>query len=118
MESTKEDKDCCGMKSEEGICPRPLESLSEYLSKKWTVSIVITIGNFERVRFNELLRKLENAAAKIVSERLKELEKEGIVQSVEYEEKVQKVEYTLTKRGKSLLKAIFPLVEWAEKNKP
>jgi DNA-binding HxlR family transcriptional regulator len=118
MESrkTKIDKDCCNMKSVDGHCPKPLEEVSSYLSKKWNVSIIITIGNFGKLRFNDLLGRLEGAGAKILSEKLKELEREGIIRRKVFSEAPLKVEYSLTKNGNGLLRALEPLISWAEKN--
>jgi len=106
--------DCCRMKSAEGYCPRPLESVTDYISKKWTMSIIITIGNFGNLRFNDLLRRIEGATAKIISQRLKELEEENIVIRKSFNELPPRVEYSLTKKGKDLTKALFPLLNWSE----
>ncbi|MBI2044950.1 helix-turn-helix transcriptional regulator [Candidatus Pacearchaeota archaeon] len=105
------------MKSINGYCPKPLESASDYLSKKWTISIIITIGNFGKLRFNELLNRLESATAKILSDRLKELEKEGIIQRKHYKEVPPKVEYALTYKGRKLKESLRPLIYWAENKK-
>ncbi len=106
----------CRMKSTHGYCPRPLETASEFLSKKWTISIVVTIGNFKRLRFNDLLSRLERTTAKTLSARLKELEKEGIVRRDFYSEIPPRVEYSLTKTGKQLFRALHSLIQWAEKS--
>lgn len=111
---TKIDENCCKMKSINGYCPKPLESVSDYLSKKWTMSILITIGNFGRLRFNDLLKRIEGATAKIVSHRLKELEEESIITRTSFNEMPPKVEYSLTKKGQKLTKALLPLITWAE----
>lgn len=114
MESNiQTDRDCCKMKSLNGSCPKPLESINSYLTKKWAISIIITIGNFNKVRFNELLERLEKAKPKILTTRLKELEKENIVKRINYKETPKKVEYRLTKKGQELLKALNPLINWA-----
>ncbi len=110
------DTNCCGMKSLKGYCPRPLEIASTYLSKKWNLSIIITIGNFKKLRFNNLLKRLESATPKILSQRLKELEKEGILKRKLFKNIPPKVEYSLTKKGESLLSSLKPLIKWAEKN--
>ena len=112
----KTDTSCCKMKSVGGYCPKPIESLSGFLSKKWAMSIIITIGNFGALRFNGLKDRLEKATAKILSERLKELEKEGIVQRHLFNEKPPRVEYSLTERGNNLLSKLKPLIGWAENN--
>ena len=111
------DKNCCNMKSIEGNCPKPLEIVSSYLTKKWAISVIVTIGNFKKLRFNNLLNRLENAKAKILSMRLKQLEKEGIVCRHSYKETPPRVEYSLTNKGKDLLKSLNSLIRWAEKNR-
>jgi len=111
------DEKCCRMKSIGGYCPKPLESFSPYLSKKWSISIIITIGNFKSLRFNDLLDKLNSAKAKILSTRLKDLKKANIIERYEFSEKPPRVEYSLTKKGEKLLKAIAPLIEWTQRQK-
>jgi len=104
------------MKSLDGYCPKPLENVTSYLSKKWTMSIIITIGNFNNLRFNDIKDRLENATSKILSERLKELEEKGLVKRKPYNEVPLRVEYSLTKKGEKLLKVLKPLIKWAELN--
>jgi DNA-binding HxlR family transcriptional regulator len=108
------DTDCCKMKSDDGYCPRPLETASEFLSKKWAISIIITIGNFGKLRFNELLTRLEGATAKTLTDRLKELEKEGIIKRKQYSEIPPRVDYSLTPKGKKLRESLLPLIKWAD----
>lgn len=104
----------CMMRSATGYCPRPLESVSAFLSKKWTISIVITIGNFITLRFNDIEQRLGGITAKTLTERLKELEKEKIILRRAYSEIPPRVEYSLTKKGRKLMKALVPLIKWAE----
>ena len=114
---TKSDENCCRMKSVNGYCPKPLESVSSYLSKKWTMSILITIDNFGILRFNDLLKRIEGATSKILSYRLKELEEERVIFRNAFNEVPPRVEYSLTKKGKKLTKALQPLINWAEGKK-
>jgi len=116
-ETIQIDTDCCKMKSEEGYCPLPLEDASAFLSKKWTISIIITIGNFDSLRFNNILERIDGATAKTLTERLKELEKEKIINRKSFNEIPPRVEYSLTKNGKKLMRALHPLIHWAENNK-
>jgi len=103
------------MRSATGYCPRPLEVASSFLSKKWTISIIITIGNFKTLRFGDVEHRLESITAKTLTDRLRELEKEKIVERVVYSEIPPRVEYSLTKTGIKLKKALIPLIKWAEK---
>ena len=100
-----------------GYCPQPLETANSFLSKKWTISIIITIGNFNKLRFNGILNRVESVTGKILAERLKELEKLMLVKRTAYKEIPPRVEYELTSKGEKLMRAIVPLIEWAKKNK-
>ena len=103
----------CRMKGS-GYCPRPLEAASAFLSKKWTISVITTIGNFKQIRFNDILSRVTGITPKTLTERLKELEKEELLKRTVYSEIPPRVEYTLTAQGKKLMKAIVPLIKWAE----
>ena len=109
------ESNACRMKGS-GYCPQPLEAANSFLSKKWTISIITTIGNFNKLRFNNILSRVEGITGKTLAERLKELEKLRLVKRTAYKEIPPKVEYELTSKGKKLMKAIVPLIEWAGKN--
>ncbi len=83
------------------------------MSKKWTISIIITIANFERLRFNELQERLGGVNPKTLTDRLKELADEGIVKRESYNEIPPRVEYSLTEKGKLLRDSLVPLIKWA-----
>ncbi|MBI2564415.1 helix-turn-helix transcriptional regulator [Candidatus Woesearchaeota archaeon] len=100
----------------EGYCPCPLEGAAEVLSRKWTLSILVTIGNFKKLRFNNLLSKIK-INPKTLTDRLKELEKMNLIKRTVYAETPLRVEYSLTKKGVSLRKATIPLMKWAIKEK-
>jgi len=68
------------------------------------------------LKFNNLLGELESATLKIFSQRLKDIEKEGILKRKLFKKIPPKVEYSLTKKGKSFLSSLKPLIKWAEKN--
>ena len=106
----------CKMKGT-GLCPAPLETANSFLSKKWTISIIITIGNFNKLRFNAILNRVEGITAKTLTERLKELGDLGLIKRTIYNEIPPRVEYELTTQGKKLLKAITPLIKWASNTK-
>ncbi len=104
----------CRMKGN-GYCPRPLEKTT-FLSRKWTLSIIVTIGNFGSLRFNDLLRRIDGVTQKTLSERLQELEKYSLVERREFAERPPRVEYSLTRNGQKVRKAVLPLIKLAESN--
>lgn len=104
----------CELQGDTGLCPRPLETSNEFLSKKWTMSIVIALGNIGEVRFNDLKDKLEGVSSKVLSDRLDVLKREGLVDRSEHGEVPRRVTYQLTDKGSALYDALLPLTRWAE----
>lgn len=104
--------DFCRMKGN-GYCPKPLEQAAIFLSKKWTLSIIVTIGNFGTLRFNDLMKRI-GISQKTLSERLQELEKYGLVVRRAFAEKPPRVDYSLTTKGQKVRKAVLPLHKLAE----
>lgn len=72
---------------------------------------------FEPVRFNQLRRYLGSASDKTLSQKLKELENDGLIDKTIYPQIPPKVEYSLTKRGKSLMEVLDQLCIWGEENR-
>lgn len=105
----------CRMKGK-GYCPRPLECAASFLSKKWTLSILVTIGNFGTLRFNSILGRVEGITPKVLSQRLSELEHHNLLTRTVHLEKPPRVEYALTRRGTTLYASIIPLMQWAEES--
>lgn len=97
-----------------GYCPKPLEQAASFLCKKWTLTIIVTIGNFGVLRFNDLLRRIDGITQKTLSERLQDLEKHNLVSRKAFPEKPPRVEYSLTTKGNKLKEMVLPLYDFAE----
>ncbi len=85
----------------------------DIIGKKWTLCIVVTLGNRPAIRFNQLLEALTDISPRTLSETLKSLEAEGIVERRAFRETPPRVEYHLTADGVRLRAAVAPLMEWA-----
>lgn len=97
------------------ICLCPLEGVIDVVSRKWALQIIAIIGNDTNPRYNVILQKLGNVSPKIVADRLKELEKWGLVKRKAFAEIPPRVEYSLTENGEEFRSAIIPLMRWASK---
>ena len=106
---------CSGDIGENGICFCPVEGIINVLSKKWALVIIGTISNHGKIRFNKILKSLEGISPKTLADRLKELEKAGILKRDAFPEIPPRVEYSLTQDGIEARNAIIPLMEWAHK---
>lgn len=96
-----------------GCCP--VEKAIKIIGGKWTILILRDLFTGTK-RFGELRKSLIGVSPKTLSGRLRYLEKEGIVARKIFPEVPPKVEYTLTKRGKSLGVIIESMRVWGEKN--
>ena len=87
------------------------------ISGKHKMVILYCLMEFETVRFNELKRYLKTISDKTLSTNLKELEADRLIIRTEYPQIPPKVEYSLSKRGKSLMKVLDQLCVWGEENR-
>ncbi|MCQ4087677.1 helix-turn-helix domain-containing protein [Saccharibacillus sp. JS10] len=93
------------------LCPR-FEKAIEVLSKRWTTLIIYRLMDGPR-RFVDIESSLSNLSGKVLSERLKELEEEGIVLRTVYPEKPVRIEYSLTDMGRDLAPLMDHIQGWA-----
>ena len=87
------------------------------ISGKHKMVILYCLMGFETVRFNELKRYLKTISDKTLSTNLKELETDKLIVRTEYPQIPPKVEYSLSERGKSLMKVLDQLCVWGEENR-
>ncbi|MCQ4119599.1 winged helix-turn-helix transcriptional regulator [Rhodococcus tibetensis] len=83
------------------------------IANKWTAMIVIALGD-RRLRFGKLQAEVGGISGKVLSETLRDLERDGIVARHVYDETPPRVEYELTKLGCTLRDPLTALRLWAE----
>jgi DNA-binding HxlR family transcriptional regulator len=105
-------KRCSADPGETDFCLCPVTGIIETLSRKWTLLIIGLLGNHKRLRYNEIMKELGGIGPKTLSDRLKELKKEGLINREFFSEIPPRVEYTLTEDGIALRDAIVPLMKW------
>ena len=95
------------------MCPR-FENAFELLGKRWTGLIIRTLLSGQR-RFSDIEETIPNMSSRMLTERLKELDKEGIIVRKVYPETPVRIEYELTQKGRELKDAMDEIQKWAEK---
>jgi len=95
------------------MCPR-FENAFELLGKRWTGLIIKTLLNGQN-RFSDIASAIPNMSARMLTERFKELETEGIIIRKVYPETPVRIEYELTKKGHELEAVMDEIQKWAEK---
>ena len=68
------------------------------------------------MRFGQLVAVLDLISRKVLTDTLRELEKDGIVIREQYKELPPRVEYSLTKKGRELLPVLTMLADWYKKH--
>lgn len=89
--------------------------LWEILGKRWSLHILKNLSTNKTVRFNELKRLIPEISSTVLSQRLLELEREGLISKKIYSEIPVRVEYSLTLRTKELEAILQQLSVWISK---
>jgi DNA-binding HxlR family transcriptional regulator len=98
---------------EASFCPRYHHAV-ELIGKRWTGAIVRAMFG-GAVRFGEIAAAVPHLSDRMLSERLKELEAEGLVDRVVHAETPVRIEYRLSEKGRALEPVIAELAAWAER---
>src|SRR6188474_1875962 len=99
--------------------PEDCRAVSEVLSRvgdKWTILVVGELGNGPK-RFNEIRRALGSISQRMLTLTLRGLERDGLVTRTVFPTVPLKVEYELTKLGRSLLEPVSGVGLWARQNR-
>jgi len=83
---------------------------------KWTTMVVIALGRGDGLRFRDLRAVVQGISAKVLTETLRDLERDGLVARHEYAEMPPRVEYELTPLGRTLHVPLQALGRWAEEH--
>ena len=98
------------------LCAR-FHRASELIGRRWTGAIIFLLLK-QTCRFATLRNAIPDITDRMLSERLQELEDEGLVDRSVIPDTPVRVEYALTKKGKSLAEPIAAIAAWAEKHVP
>ena len=94
----------------------PAERAIYFLGGKWKIRILFSLLNKKKIRFGELKKELKTITQQMLSKQLKELETDGIVNRKVHQVVPQKVEYSLTEFGLSVMPILRSFSEWNKRN--
>lgn len=84
----------------------------DLIGGKWKPLIIWHLGTKGTLRFNELKKLLPNATPKMLTQQLRELEADKLINRKVYPQVPPKVEYSLTDIGKSLMPILSMMCDW------
>jgi DNA-binding HxlR family transcriptional regulator len=99
--------------------PEDCRAVSEVLARvgdKWTILVVVVLGDGPK-RFNEIRRSLGSISQRMLTLTLRGLERDGLATRTVYPSVPPRVEYELTRLGRSLLEPVSGLGTWARQNR-
>ncbi|MEV2226398.1 helix-turn-helix domain-containing protein [Nocardia vinacea] len=91
----------------------PITPVVDIVFSRWTTPILWTLNEFGRQRFGELERRIVTITPKVLTQRLRQLERDGIVVRTYYPEVPPRVEYEISDLGRSLAPLFASLAEWS-----
>ena len=96
----------------QGNCPT--REILNRIADKWTTLLIGLLAQSESRRFNELRRAIGGISQKMLTQTLRDMERDGLVRRKIYAEIPPRVEYSLTPLGKTLCEPLDALRKWAQ----
>ncbi|MBT2492609.1 helix-turn-helix transcriptional regulator [Streptomyces sp. ISL-96] len=94
----------------------PIAPVVDVVFSRWTTPILWTLNAHGRQRFVELERRIARITPKVLTQRLRQLERDGMVVRTYYPEVPPRVEYEISELGRSLAPLFAHLAEWSTAN--
>ncbi|WP_035656961.1 helix-turn-helix domain-containing protein [Bradyrhizobium sp. STM 3809] len=101
--------------TERNVFNCPVARTASFIGTKWTALILRDLLLKKVCRYQELLLSLEGIPPNTLSDRLKALEGEGIVERRIYEQHPPRAEYVLTAKGQALAPLLKAMRDWGQK---
>jgi DNA-binding HxlR family transcriptional regulator len=88
------------------------------IANKWTTLIIGVLSNVPSARFMELSKSIGGISQKMLTQTLRELERDGLVERVVFPVVPARVEYSLTPLGATLCEPLQALALWSQEHMP
>jgi DNA-binding HxlR family transcriptional regulator len=95
-----------------GDCPT--RQILDRIADKWTALVIGLLENGQTLRFSELQKRIGGISQKMLTQTLRNLERDGLVTRKVYAEVPPRVEYSLTPLGETLVTPLTAIRKWAE----
>jgi DNA-binding HxlR family transcriptional regulator len=93
----------------------PIRDVLDQISSKWAFLVITALAR-RPYRFGELRREIYDISQRMLTQTLRDLQYEGLIEREVFPTTPPSVEYRLTPLGKSLLSPLAVLVKWADEN--
>jgi len=100
------------MDQETEVYSAPFEYTLSIIGGKWKMVIMFWLSKRKVMRYGELKKSINSITHKMLSAQLKELQADDIIDRMEYHQVPPKVEYSLSKKGLSLMPILEEMCSW------
>ena len=95
----------------------PVRNVLSRIGDSWSLLVLLALHDkAEAMRFSDLCRAIPDVSQKMLTSTLRKLEADDLLSRTIYPEVPPRVEYKLTKRGKTLIPLLYQLVDWSLDN--
>jgi len=94
----------------------PVRNVLGRFADKWSLLIMINLHTNGKLRYSELKNNIPDISQKMLTNTLKQLDRDHLLKRKAYAEIPPRVEYSLTDLGKSLMPLIEKLIEWGQEH--
>ncbi|TCC25162.1 winged helix-turn-helix transcriptional regulator [Kribbella speibonae] len=91
----------------------PIAPVVDLVFSRWTTPILWTLNEYGRQRFVELQRRIGTITPKVLTQRLRQLERDGLVTRTYHAEVPPRVEYEISPLGRTLAPLFHSLADWS-----
>ena len=98
--------------------PCPIAGALDIVGDAWTLLVLRDLLFYDKHRFADFLASPERISTNILAERLKRLERSGLVERRRYQQHPPRDEYYVTARGYDLLPVLRELITWGKQHVP
>ena len=99
-----------GILTDAGNCP--VTPLLIMLQGKWKFQIIYELCIKDPIRFGELRKNIDGITNTMLTSSLRELERDGLISRIQFNEIPPHVEYSLTEKGRGLLPVFYAMTKW------
>jgi len=91
----------------------PISATISVIGGKWKTEIIHAL-KADGLRFGMLLRRIPRASRKVLTQQLRELQAQNVVSRIAMGKRSERVEYSLTRHGRSLIPVLDVMAEWGK----
>ena len=95
----------------------PIRSSLGVLGRQWSLLVLRDVSFFRKVRFSDMLRNNPGLSARLLSVRLRELQKEGLIQRVVNPDDHREVWYDITEKGQVVVPILTAFIQYGTKHR-